>query len=161
MVDTGAAYSIRVAADADREAVLELAVAFYREEGFGTGREELGANLGVLLSMSSARVAVAIGDGARVGFCVTTAKFGLEQGWVAELEDLYVMPGWRRRGIAEALIEDSAGWATERGCGELELVIAPQGHDVAGLREYYLRRGFVDGGRRLLGRTLRPESPGR
>ncbi|MGV9678172.1 GNAT family N-acetyltransferase [Nocardia sp. NPDC003482] len=161
MSSRDAVYSVRAAAVDDHAAVLELAVAFYREEGFATTPDVLAANLGTLLSAPQARVAVALGDGARVGFCVTTAKFGLEQGWIAELEDLYVLPARRRRGIAEALIEDSAGWATERGCGELELVIAPQRHDVAGLRRYYARRGFVDGGRTLLGRPLKPESPGR
>lgn len=36
------------------------------------------------------------------------------------LEDLYVRPSWRRRGIGRALLARLAGIAVERGCGRME-----------------------------------------
>jgi GNAT superfamily N-acetyltransferase len=87
------------------------------------------------------------------GFAITTLSFGLEDGCVAELEDLFVRPT-NRRGIAGALIDDSAEWAASHGYRTLELVVASNGNDVAHLLGYYARRGFVDEGRRLLSRSL-------
>lgn len=129
---------------------------FYEEDGFTTSREDLRANLATLIGLPAARVVVSEEDGRLVAFAITTTTFGLECGLSAELEDLYVAPGARRRGEAQRLIEDSLRWAAERGCGRLEIVVAPNGQDVRHLFEFYRKRGFRDEGRRLLGRPLKP-----
>jgi aminoglycoside 6'-N-acetyltransferase I len=148
--------TLRLATAGDLPVLLDLAVAFYEEDGFTTPRAALDANLRVLLdSPGRARVAVAVAEGDRVvGFGVTTTTFGLENGLVAELEDLYVAPPARRQGLARALIEDSAQWAASIGAARLEIVIAPNGQDVSHLFRYYTARGFTDEGRRLLSRGL-------
>ena len=64
------------------------------------------------------------------------------------------MPGARRRGLAERLIEDSVLWARGIGASHLEIVVAPHEMDVSHLLRYYQARGFVDDGRRLLARPL-------
>ena len=145
---------IRAARPTDLARVLDLAVAFYVEDGFATPVSELRDNLAVLLRADAARVAVAVRQDEIVGFAITTLSFGLEQGAVAELEDLFVEPGHRRTGAGRALVEDSADWAKSRGCRTLELVVAPNGRDVAHLFDYYARRHFTDEGRRLLSRNL-------
>ncbi|OBI83220.1 hypothetical protein A9X00_05680 [Mycobacterium sp. 1245805.9] len=145
---------IRTARPADFARVVYLATAFYVEDGFDTPDSELRANLAVLLRARTARVAIACLRDDIVGFAITTLGFGLEQGAVAELEDLFVEPAHRQAGVATALIDDSAGWARYRGCRTLEVVIAPNGHDVAHLFDYYARRNFTDQGRRLLARNL-------
>lgn len=151
---------VRPARTVELMPVLGLAAAFYREEGFTTAVRELQHNLGVLLDSADARVAVAdIGATQMVGFAITTLSFGLEQGRIAELEDLYVRPAQRRGGIATALIDDSINWARSRGCRAVELVIAPNGNNVARLHRYYARHGFTDGDRRLLSRNLAPHCP--
>jgi GNAT superfamily N-acetyltransferase len=147
--------TIRAARPGELASIAALASAFYAEDGFTTPTSQLRDNLQVLLRSDSARVAVVDGrDTEMVGFAVTTLSFGLEQGLVAELEDLFVQSDHRRTGIGGALIEDSAHWALSRGCRTLELVVAPNGNDVALLFGYYARRGFTDEGRRLLSRTL-------
>ena len=83
---------IRQARPSELTALLDLAVAFYAESGFNTPRSQLGDNLVALLHANDARVAVADRDGDVVGFAITTLSFGLEQGTIAELEDLYVQP---------------------------------------------------------------------
>jgi hypothetical protein len=61
---------------------------------------------------------------------------------------------YRRIGIAGALIDDSADRARSHGARSLEVVIAPNGNNVAHLFDYYARRNFTDEGRRLLARSL-------
>jgi GNAT superfamily N-acetyltransferase len=145
---------IRAARPTDLARVLNMATAFYIEDGFATPVSELRNNLAMLLHTDTARVAIAARQDDIVGFAITTLSFGLEQGAIAELEDLFVEPAHRRTGVGGALIDDSAGWAESRGCRTLELVIAPNGNNVAHLFCYYVRRNFTDEGRRLLSRNL-------
>lgn len=148
-------HGVRQARPAELQTVLDLATAFYIEDGFTTPVWRLRENLLVLLDSDSARVAVACGrDDEIVGFAITTLSFGLEYGRIAELEDLFVLPAHRHRGIGTVLTDDGAEWARSRGCHALELVVAPNGNDVGHLIDYYARRGFTDGGRRLLSREL-------
>jgi aminoglycoside 6'-N-acetyltransferase I len=145
---------LRTAGPADLATVCSLAVAFYAEDGFDTGEQALRSNLSVLLSSPAARVAVAQSGAQLVGFAVTTTSFGLENGLIAELEDLYVVPSARSRRLGTRLIADSVAWARKQGCRRLELVIAPNGREAGHLLDYYLARGFQDDGRRLIGRPL-------
>ena len=145
---------LRAAGPADLAAVLPLAVAFYAEDGFDTGEHALRANLAVLLASPAARVAVVHTAAQLLGFAVTTTSFGLEDGLIAELEDLFVTPSARRRGLGGRLVGDSAAWARAQGCRRLELVVAPNGRDVGHLFDYYVAHGFRDEGRRLIGRVL-------
>jgi aminoglycoside 6'-N-acetyltransferase I len=151
---TLAPVTLRTAGPVDLAPVFSLAVAFYAEDGFDTSEHALRANLSVLLSSPAARVAVAQSEAQLVGFAVTTTSFGLENGLIAELEDLFVLPAARSQGLGTRLVEDSVGWAREQGCQRLELVIAPNGHDIGHLVDYYRARGFQDDGRRLIGRLL-------
>lgn len=145
---------LRTAGPADLAAVLPLSVAFYAEDGFSTGEQALRGNLSVLLASPAARVAVVQSEAQLLGFAVTTTSFGLENGLIAELEDLFVVPMARRRGLGGRLIADSVAWAREQGCRRLELVVAPHDRDVGQLFDYYLTHGFLDEGRRLIGRPL-------
>jgi len=146
---------LRVAVPADRAAILSLAVDFYAEDGFATPREKLAEHLTHLLVSAAAHTAVIEEDGQIVAFAISTSSYGLESGLIDELEDLYVAPASRRRGLAGDLIEDSARWATGIGAAHLEIVIAPNGQDVSHLFDIYRARGFVDEGRRLIARDLR------
>jgi GNAT superfamily N-acetyltransferase len=150
------AQHVRQAGRAELSAVLDLATAFYIEDGFSTPASQLRENLGVLLDSDSARVAVACGgdENEIMGFAITTLSFGLEHGWLAELEDLFVVSAHRRGGIGSALIDDSADWARSRGCRSLELVVAPNGSNVDHLFNYYAHQGFTNEGRRILSRNL-------
>lgn len=54
------------------------------------------------------------------------------------LEDLYVRPGWRGRGLAGAALQELARMAMERGCGRMEWVVL---HWNDGARRLYTRIG--------------------
>ena len=77
------------------------------------------------------RVAVATG-GQVVGFATT-----LIAGDAAELDDLFVDPGWMRRGIGRALVLDAIEIARGRGASRIEVTANP--HALV----FYGKAGFI------------------
>jgi aminoglycoside 6'-N-acetyltransferase I len=146
---------LRVATPGDLPELMRLAREFYDEDGFATSDADLDRNFRALLAdRTSAHICLALDDRSGIGFALTTSSLILESGVVAELQDLYVMPAHRRRGVAGSLIADAIQWAKAQQASLLEVVIAPNGRDVSHLFEFYAAHGFGDEGRRLLGRVL-------
>jgi GNAT superfamily N-acetyltransferase len=85
--------------------------------------------------LAEGRTYVAEEDGSLVGFATW-----IEAGGVFELEDLFVDPGWRRRGIAAALVNRIAQVLRARGVQRLEVTANP--HAMG----FYRAAGFVDDG---------------
>lgn len=141
---------MRPATGADVPRLAALTTAFYVEDGFTTSRAALPGRLITLLGHPEANVAVAETNDAVIGFALTTARLTLESGCVAELQDLYVRPEHRSRGVGSALVSDAARWARDHAAAALEVVIAPNGRDVNRLHRYYRSRGFLDEGRRIV-----------
>ena len=146
--------TIRAATRDDLPTLFRLTRAFYDEDGFATSDAGLRRNLETVLSLPTAHVVVVEGRAELIAFALTTTAFILESGVVAELQDLYVAPQHRRRGIAAALIDDAARWAQDQSATLLEIVVAPNGRDVSSLVGYYTARGFRDEGRKILMRAL-------
>jgi len=141
---------IRAAAAADVDVVADLATRFFADEGFELPEGGLRPRVEQYLR-SDGRAIVAAHRGERlIGFATIATGFGLEYGWVAELEDLYVVPDERRQGIARALVERAAAWAAERGCSAVLVTVTPEGERAHALTAFYARLGFDDRGRRLL-----------
>jgi aminoglycoside 6'-N-acetyltransferase I len=127
---------------------------FFLEEGFDTPAEELRASLRVMLTAESSAVFLAWSGDKPVGVATANSTVGLEYGRSAELEDLYVLPDARGRGVAGGLIEAACDWCERRGCSTLLVTVTPAGdaaHDLAG---FYERRGFANTGRIIMARTL-------
>ncbi len=153
--DRGPDPLLRTAGIDDLPELLRLARDFYDEDGFATTDAELRSNFRALLAdEASARICLAVGDDSAIGFALTTSRVILESGIVAELQDLYVMPAQRHRGIGAGLVNDAIGWAKTVHASVLEVVVAPNGRDVSQLFAYYAARGFRDEGRRLLALVL-------
>lgn len=73
---------------------------------------------------SMAEVRIAYDDGRAVGFALFFHNFSTFIGRPGiYLEDLYVQPHARGRGIGRALLSHLAGLAKERGCGRLEWAV--------------------------------------
>lgn len=141
---------LRPATGDDVAALVELTTAFYEEDGFATAHDALADRFVALLGQSAANITVAVTPDATVGFALSTVRLVLESGPVAELQDLYVQPEHRGRGVGSALISDAASWARASAADMLEVVIAPNGRDASHLHRYYESRGFVDEGRRIV-----------
>jgi len=85
--------------------------------------------------LAEGRTYVADEDGSVVGFATWA-----EAGGVIDLEDLFVDPGWRRRGIATALVGRIVDVLRARGVEFLEVTANPHA------REFYCAAGFIDCG---------------
>ncbi len=85
--------------------------------------------------LAEGRTYVAEDNGSLVGFATW-----LEAGDIFELEDLFVDPGWRRRGIATALVNRIAQVLRARGVERLEVTANP--HALG----FYRAAGFIDCG---------------
>lgn len=85
--------------------------------------------------LAEGRTYVAEEDGSVVGFA-TWAQAGA----ITELEDLFVDPGWRRRGIATALVSRIADVLRARGVTSLEVTANPHAQG------FYGAAGFIDCG---------------
>ena len=85
--------------------------------------------------LAEGRTYVADEDGSVVGFATWAEADGS-----IELEDLFVDPGWRRRGIAAALVSRIVDVLRARGAECLEVTANPHA------REFYSAAGFTDCG---------------
>ena len=85
--------------------------------------------------LAEGRTYVAAEDGSLVGFATW-----IEADGTIELEDLFVHPGWMRRGIATALVNRIAGVLRVRGVQRLEVTANP--HALG----FYNAAGFIDCG---------------
>lgn len=85
--------------------------------------------------LAEGRTHVAEEDGSLVGFATWN-----QVGSITELEDLFVDPGWRRRGIATALVNRIADVLRARCAGRLEVTANPHA------LEFYRAAGFIDCG---------------
>lgn len=86
-------------------------------------------------ALAEGRTHVAEEDGSVVGF----ATWNEADGGV-ELEDLFVDPGWMRRGIATALVNRIADVLRARGADRLEVTANPHA------LQFYRAAGFIDRG---------------
>lgn len=149
-----AAFAVRQAGAGDFDALLPLFERFYREEGFADALGGVAANLRQILVRQDTAAFVAEADGTAVGAAAMSTAFGLEAGLYAELEDLYVDPAWRGRGVASALVKAGAAWARGRGCRDVEIVLTPHAQAKDGLAPWYEARGFRSTGRVIYERRL-------
>jgi GNAT superfamily N-acetyltransferase len=85
--------------------------------------------------LAEGRTHVAEEDGSLVGFATWA-----QAGCLFELEDLFVDPGWMRRGIATALVKAIADVVRARGAERLE--VTANAHALG----FYAAAGFVDCG---------------
>lgn len=149
-----AGYTVRRAQLDDHGAMAPLFERFYREEGFDSAVGRLSANLRDVLRRPDTAAFVAETPARAIGVAAMSTSFGLEVGLYAELEDIYVVPDWRSRGVASALVEAGVTWARARGCHDVEIVLTPHAQGRAGLAEWYAGRGFRDTGRRIWEREI-------
>jgi aminoglycoside 6'-N-acetyltransferase I len=142
--------SVRRATSADLDAALPLLQRFFAEEGFATPPDLIRERLGEMLADLGTGVFLAWLGTEAVGVATVTTSSGIEFGLGAELEDLYVRPDVRERGVGSALIEAVIAWCRARACTVVEVVVTPEGQAAHDLIGYYRARGFRESGRVML-----------
>jgi len=90
-------------------------------------------------SPPGAEVVLGCADQEAVGFAVFFHSYSTFLGQRGlHLEDLFVLPAWRRRGLGQLLLRHVAGLAVARGCGRLEWSVLDWNEPARG---FYLAHG--------------------
>lgn len=147
-------YRIRRAERNDRESLLPLFEAFYREIGVPEAADVLPETLAGVLERSDTAAFMAVSAERPIGAAALSTAFGLESGLYCELEDLYVLPGWRGLGVASALVGAAIAWAEALGCRDMEVVLTPKSRRDEALVSWYGKRQYEQTGRTILTREL-------
>jgi GNAT superfamily N-acetyltransferase len=143
---------IQMAQAGDSNAVVALLAEQFREHGIELGPEPLSAAvMGLLSDAARGRILLAY-DPDPVGVAVLAFTWTLEHGgFVAWLDELFVVPEHRGRGIGRALLVRAVAVARENGCRAVELEVDPA-H--ARAEHLYQREGFAALSRRRWAKRL-------
>ena len=147
---------IRVATLSDVDVLVRLMRDFYAEENFALSEKAASRAFEALLDESRlGQVWMIEHDGHPAGFVVLTVSFSMEYGGLRGfIDDFYVAPHYRRRGLGHAALEEVKRACRRRGVRALLVETAP---DSDAAMSAYLSVGFEDSGRSLL--TLRLADP--
>lgn len=140
---------IRPAIPADVPALVVLMTEFYAESDYVLPSAPATRAFEMLLADARLGGAwLAEEDGTPVGHLVLTLSFSMEYGGLRGfIDDLYVRPAARGRGVAAALLTAARVAALERGVRALHVEAGP---DNLVARRVYERAGYADSGHLLL-----------
>jgi GNAT superfamily N-acetyltransferase len=118
--------NLRVADEADVETILGLirGLADYERLSHEVTADAATLRRSLFGARRVAEVVIAEVDGTPVGFALFFHNFSTFLGLPGiYIEDLYIEPAWREKGIGRALLSYVARLAKERGCGRLEWAV--------------------------------------
>jgi GNAT superfamily N-acetyltransferase len=132
---------VRTATPHDVPALVPLLLAQLRDHGITARAEALATQVsGMIAHPDQGFVLVAQSSAGVVGAAYVSFARPLEHaGEVAWLEELYVAPDERGRGVGQALLAEACARAEARGCVSVDLEIAA---DHARAANLYARNGF-------------------
>ena len=152
---------MRPAASADIETLVDLMGEFYAESGYVLDREHAAQAFAALLAeprLGRVWLVEAHAPDAGVaaaGYVVLTFAFGMEYGGLmAAIDDLYIRPAYRNRGLGGAALIEVRERCAKLGVRAIGVEV-DAGNDAA--RAVYRRTGFVATDRLLM--TLRLADP--
>ena len=135
--------NIRAATPGDVPLILAFIqeLAAYEKLGDKVVATEEGLHRSLFGGRPAAEVLIAEVDGAPAGFALFFHNYSTFLGQSGiYLEDLFVRPAHRHRGIGRALLARLASTALERGCGRLEWAVLDWNEEAIG---FYRRLGAV------------------
>lgn len=135
---------LRQANTTDVSALTPLYSAFFEEDGISVSPSRIAENLPLMIEDERAAIIVADDGGRLAGFVSLSLTFGIEFGWAAEIEDLYVTPQRRGAGLARRLMNAALDWADARGATSTIAVVTPEAERSQGLTLFYRQFGFRD-----------------
>jgi GNAT superfamily N-acetyltransferase len=132
---------VSIANIGDREVVLSLILGQFAEHSIVVERQELMKSIEAVLGTKDLGFFLLARQGDEyVGVAYASFTWALEHcGRSAWLEELYVVPRWRSRGVGRALLMSVASEAREHRCAAIDLEV-DRGH--ARAQNLYLREGF-------------------
>jgi GNAT superfamily N-acetyltransferase len=128
--------AVREAVAADVPALVALMQEFYAESGYPLDAAAAGRTFDALLAAPAlGRAWLLLADEVPAGFVVLTVSFSMEYGGLhGAVDDLFVRPDARRRGLADAGLATLRAAALERGVRAVHVEVGPDSG--AGLRLY-------------------------
>ena len=141
---------MRRARHEDIPALVELMASFYAESGYDLDRLYAEKAFATLLSNDNLGCVWLITDeGVNVGHVVVTFRFGMEYGGlIACLDDLYVVPEHRNRGLGTAALDHVRSFCEDSGICAITVEVAP---DNGPAQRVYHRMGMAEAtGRQIL-----------
>jgi GNAT superfamily N-acetyltransferase len=138
---------------ADLPRLAALARAYYAESGMPWREEAQGRALAMLCGGDMLALGWLAGfEGKDVGYIVCCLGFSIEfGGYDAFIDELYVVPEFRRRGIGRRALAHAIAVLESHGVRAVHLQVERALIDA---QELYHRAGFVDDGRLLLTKRL-------
>jgi ribosomal protein S18 acetylase RimI-like enzyme len=148
--------SFRPATIADLEDLLALQQQYYAEEGYLFAEPSARAAWNELLNERSlGRVWVAVEGATIVAYVVVTFGFSLEyRGRDAVLDELFVIPAFRRRGLGREALQVLEAGCRASGVQALHLVVDRTNEAAI---ELYRGQGFVAHDRQLMTKRFNPK----
>lgn len=150
------AETVRQASRSDLDTLVALMSDFYAESGFSLDPERAAvAFAGLLEDDRLGRIWIVAGDEGAAGYLVCTLGYSMEYGGHdAFIDDLYVKPGFRGRGLGTLALETARAFCLARGVRAIHLEVDRAN---APAQRLYRKLGFRSNDRELL--TLRLEQP--
>jgi GNAT superfamily N-acetyltransferase len=123
--------------------LVNLMADFYGEAGYTLDRERATAAFGAALDNERlGYVWIIQGEQHDVGHLVVTLKFAMEYGGlVGCLDDLYVQPEWRNKGLSTAALTEVRHFCEQAGIRALTVEVGHQNHPA---QKVYRRLGFTE-----------------
>lgn len=149
---------MRRASQKDLPALISLMAAFYAEAGYALDHAHAGRAFRTLLADDRlGSVWLLDAEGKAVGYVVLTLRFGMEYGGlIGCLDDLFVLPMYRNRGLSTAALQEVVAFCKAGGIRAVTVEVSP-GNGPA--QTVYRRTGMIEApGRQLLVLPLAPPS---
>jgi GNAT superfamily N-acetyltransferase len=133
---------MRKASQDDIERLVTLMGEFYAEGGYPLERGRAArVFVDLVANERLGQVWLIEAESHAVGHLVVTLCFSMEfGGMIAIVDDLYVQPAYRGRGLATAALAEARGWCAGRGIRAMKVETGP---DNAAAQAVYRRAGFV------------------
>ena len=134
---------MRRASPDDVPLLVDLMAEFYAEAGYELDREHAsGAFATMLANEQLGYVWVIQGENRDVGHVVLTLKFGMEYGGlIGCVDDLYVQPGSRNKGLSTAALLEVRSFCETAG---IRAITVEVGHDNGPAQKVYRRIGLTE-----------------
>ncbi len=134
--------TVRKAVTEDIAKLVTLMTAFYAESHYQLDQDFAGLAFADALSgQRHCHIWIVEINGEAVGYVVLSLRFGMEYGgMIGHIDDLYVAPEQRNKGLSSALLETLRGFCVQQGVCALTVEV---GHDNAAAQAVYRRLGLL------------------
>ncbi|MGB9988359.1 GNAT family N-acetyltransferase [Pseudoduganella rhizocola] len=136
---------IRLATPADIPALVDLMESFYAESSYPLDRAWAARSFETLLAQPALGAIWVADNGSLIGHAVLTVRYAMEFGALAAaIDDLFVHAGYRRQGVAYALLAALLDDCSARGCRSVYVEVGASNAGATALYERFGLKPYED-----------------